>query len=125
VPTPGGGGQVLIKSVNGKVVITPVPGTGNNPPLPPAPAATAPAVAKPASPMTVATKAGGGGGGGLPVVNGGGEQHNSNNCNSSGDNGQVGLHSFLCLKGLSYEIDFENVDENWQILALIRAVAGF
>ena len=29
-----GGGQVLIKSVNGKVVITPVPGTGNNPPLP-------------------------------------------------------------------------------------------
>ncbi len=33
-----------------------------------------------------------------------------------------GLHS---LKGLSYEIDFENVDENWQILALIRAAAGF
>merc|ERR1719427_2242971 len=26
-----GGGQVLIKSVNGKVVITPVPGTGPNP----------------------------------------------------------------------------------------------
>jgi hypothetical protein len=33
--------------------------------------------------------------------------------------------SFLCtLKGLSYEIDFENVDENCQILALIRAAAG-
>ncbi len=93
MPTPGGGGQVLIKSVNGKVVITPVPGTGNNPPLPPAPAAMAtPAVVKPASPMTVAMKAGGGGG--TPVVNGGGEQHNNNiNCNSSGDNGQVGLHS--------------------------------
>jgi hypothetical protein len=29
------------------------------------------------------------------------------------------------LKGLSYEIDFENVDENLQILALIRAAAGF
>ncbi len=29
------------------------------------------------------------------------------------------------LKGLSYEIDFENFDENWQILALIRAAAGF
>ncbi len=29
------------------------------------------------------------------------------------------------LKGLSYEIDFENVDENWQILALTRAAAGF
>jgi hypothetical protein len=29
------------------------------------------------------------------------------------------------LKGLSYEIDFENVDENGQILALIRAAAGF
>jgi len=30
-PEGGGGGQVLIKSVNGKVVITPVPGTGTNP----------------------------------------------------------------------------------------------
>ncbi len=29
------------------------------------------------------------------------------------------------LKGLSYEIDFENVDENWQILAVTRAAAGF
>ncbi len=29
------------------------------------------------------------------------------------------------LKELSYEIDFENVDENWQILALTRAAAGF
>jgi len=29
------------------------------------------------------------------------------------------------LKGLSYEIDFENVDENGQIFALIRAAAGF
>ncbi len=31
----------------------------------------------------------------------------------------------ITLKGLSYEIDFENVDENWQILALTRAAAGF
>jgi hypothetical protein len=30
---------------------------------------------------------------------------------------------FQFLNGLSYEIDFENVDENWQILALIRAAA--
>ncbi len=29
------------------------------------------------------------------------------------------------LKGLSYEIDFENVDQNWQILALTKAAAGF
>ncbi len=29
------------------------------------------------------------------------------------------------LKGLSHEIDFENVDENWQILALTRAAADF
>jgi len=29
------------------------------------------------------------------------------------------------LKGLSYEIDFESVDENGQILALKRAAAGF
>jgi hypothetical protein len=29
------------------------------------------------------------------------------------------------LKGLSYEIDLKNVDENWQILALTRAAAGF
>ncbi len=29
------------------------------------------------------------------------------------------------LKGLSYEIDFENVDKNLQILALIRAAACF
>jgi hypothetical protein len=31
----------------------------------------------------------------------------------------------LPLKGLSHEIDFKNVDENGQILALIRAAAGF
>jgi hypothetical protein len=31
------------------------------------------------------------------------------------------LFSGFCgLKGLPYEIDFENVDENWQILALTR-----
>jgi hypothetical protein len=29
------------------------------------------------------------------------------------------------LKGLSHEIDFKNVVENGQILALIRAAAGF
>jgi hypothetical protein len=29
------------------------------------------------------------------------------------------------LKGLSHEIDLKNVDENGQILALIRAAAGF
>jgi hypothetical protein len=29
------------------------------------------------------------------------------------------------LKGLSYEIDFENVDKNGQILAFIRVAAGF
>jgi hypothetical protein len=29
------------------------------------------------------------------------------------------------LKGLSHEIDFKNVDENGQILALIRAAAVF
>ncbi len=29
------------------------------------------------------------------------------------------------LKGLSHEIDFKNVDENWQILALTRAAAGY
>jgi hypothetical protein len=29
------------------------------------------------------------------------------------------------LKGLSHEIDFENVDENGQIFALIRAAVGF
>jgi hypothetical protein len=29
------------------------------------------------------------------------------------------------LKGLFYEIDLENVDENLQILAFIRAAAGF
>ncbi len=31
----------------------------------------------------------------------------------------------LSLKGLSYEIDFENIDKNWQIVPLIRAAAGF
>ncbi len=29
------------------------------------------------------------------------------------------------LKRLSHEIDFKNIDENGQILALIRAAAGF
>ncbi len=32
---------------------------------------------------------------------------------------------FRHLNGLSYEIDFENVDENLQILALTRAAAGY
>jgi hypothetical protein len=32
---------------------------------------------------------------------------------------------FYFLKGLSHEIDFKNVDENGQILALLRAAAGF
>jgi hypothetical protein len=36
-----------------------------------------------------------------------------------------GFRKCDALKGLSYEIDFENVDENWQILALTRAAAGF
>ncbi len=31
----------------------------------------------------------------------------------------------VCLKGLSHEIDFKNVDEYGQILALSRAAAGF
>jgi hypothetical protein len=30
-----------------------------------------------------------------------------------------------CLKGLSYEIDFENFDEKGPILAFKRAAAGF
>ncbi len=33
--------------------------------------------------------------------------------------------NILHLKGLSHEIDFKNVDENGQILALLRAAAGF
>jgi hypothetical protein len=32
---------------------------------------------------------------------------------------------YFTLKGLSHEIDFKNVDENGQILALSRAAAGF
>jgi hypothetical protein len=31
----------------------------------------------------------------------------------------------MTIKGLSHEIDFKNVDENGQILALTRAAAGF
>jgi hypothetical protein len=40
---------------------------------------------------------------------------------------KVALESIPCitLKGLSHEIDFKNVVENGQILALIRAAAGF
>jgi hypothetical protein len=34
-------------------------------------------------------------------------------------------YSTASLKGLSHEIDFKNVVENGQILALIRAAAGF
>ena len=34
-------------------------------------------------------------------------------------------HTWAPLKGLSHEIDFQNVDENGQILALTRAAAGF
>jgi hypothetical protein len=32
---------------------------------------------------------------------------------------------FSTLKGLSHEIDLKNVDENGQILALLRAAPGF
>jgi hypothetical protein len=35
------------------------------------------------------------------------------------------LTNYRYLKGLSHEIDFKNVVENGQILALIRAAAGF
>jgi hypothetical protein len=31
----------------------------------------------------------------------------------------------LLLKGLSHEIDFDNVDENWQMLAIKRARLAF
>ena len=34
-------------------------------------------------------------------------------------------HALAGLKGLSHEIDFKNVDENGQILALLSAAAGF
>jgi hypothetical protein len=34
------------------------------------------------------------------------------------------VHPIEVLKGLSYEIDFENVTENLQILAFTRAAAG-
>ena len=47
----GGGGQVLIKSVNGRVIITPVPGTGNNPPLPTPVESRPPAPTKPSPPL--------------------------------------------------------------------------
>jgi hypothetical protein len=33
--------------------------------------------------------------------------------------------NMILLKGLSHEIDFKNVGENWQILALTRAAAGY
>ncbi len=33
--------------------------------------------------------------------------------------------AILFLKGLSHEMDFNNVDENWQMLALLSAAAGF
>ncbi len=33
--------------------------------------------------------------------------------------------NILNLKGLSHEIDLKNVDEKGQILALLRAAAGF
>jgi hypothetical protein len=32
---------------------------------------------------------------------------------------------FLSLKGLTHEMDFNNVDENLQMLALLGAAAGF
>ncbi len=32
---------------------------------------------------------------------------------------------FPVLKGLSHEMDFNNVEENWQMLALLSAAAGF
>ncbi len=37
----------------------------------------------------------------------------------------IGREQMADLKGLSHEIDLKNVDENGQILALLRAAAGF
>ncbi len=45
-----------------------------------------------------------------------------------GGGGGLALLTYILtyrLKGLSHEIDFKNVVENGQILALIRAAAGF
>jgi hypothetical protein len=39
--------------------------------------------------------------------------------------GGGGRFRIVYLKGLSHEIDFDNVDENLQMLALTRAAAGF
>jgi hypothetical protein len=38
---------------------------------------------------------------------------------------RVLINNKLVRQGLSFEIDFENVDENLQILALTRVAAGF
>ncbi len=56
------------------------------------------------------------------------EEKTSPSCKSRGQKAKSALYSipsFCNLKGLSHEIDFKNVDENGQILALIRAAAGF
>ncbi len=45
-------------------------------------------------------------------------QHNSN-MQTIWQRSAVDEKSIPSLKGLSYEIDFKNVDKNWQILALI------
>ena len=99
----GGGGQVLIKSVNGKVVITPVPGTGYNPPLPPPAAAPAFAPSKPLSPaaqMTVTVAGGKPNSGGSPLLNGGGSMVDHSSCNNVGEsNGQVGYRHLYTANG--------------------------
>ncbi len=50
----------------------------------------------------------------------------SANANSCAHGAQINFGDLTpYLKGLSHEIDFKNVDENGQILALLRAADGF
>jgi len=83
-----GGGQVLIKSVNGKVVITPVPGTGANPPPPP-PAAPVPAPVKQSPAPIPAKKVNGAAPAGHEKSNGAAVMNGNNNNMTKGSSQTV------------------------------------
>lgn len=129
-PASGGGGQVLIKSVNGKVVITPVPGTGATPitTLPSTNTSTAkkqtslasqpkvtqaqPTSKKPLVPVARSAPVPSSNTGTTPVANGVMDNEHSTNGNKNGCNGinnnENQAPDDVCLNGNSISNDDDN-----------------